>query len=50
MELNLPYDSATENSILGTVIQNPAEYDSVSKYIIHSQVFTKIKLEGFGIK
>lgn len=50
MELNLPYDSATENSILGTVIQNPAEYDSVSKYIIHSQVFYQDKARRLWYK
>tara|TARA_R100000231_G_scaffold115265_1_gene85742 strand:- start:2221 stop:3561 length:1341 start_codon:yes stop_codon:yes gene_type:complete len=39
MELNLPYDSATENCILGTIIENPTEYNNVGKYIINNQVF-----------
>ena len=39
MELNLPYDSATENCILGTIIENPTEYNIVGKYIINNQVF-----------
>ena len=39
MELNLPYDSATENCILGTIIENPTEYNNVGKYIIKNQVF-----------
>ena len=50
MELNLPYDSATENSILGTVINNPAEYDSVSKYITNSQVFYQDKARRLWYK
>ena len=34
MELNLPYDSATENCILGTIIENAREYINVGKFII----------------
>ena len=29
MELNLPYDSETEDCILGAVINNPAELQSL---------------------
>ena len=43
MELNLPYDSETEDCILGTVIKNPTAYDSVSKYIINIDVFYQDK-------
>ena len=43
MELTLPYDSDTEDSILGAVITNPSEYDSVSKYITNNQVFYQDK-------
>ena len=32
MELTLPYDSETEDAILGAVIQNNEEYEAVSKY------------------
>ena len=39
MELTLPYDSSTENCILGAVIRNPEEYDSVSKYLSNDEVF-----------
>ena len=50
MELNLPYDSATENCILGTVIENPTEYDTVSKYIINNQVFYQDKARRLWYK
>ena len=43
MELNLPYDTETEDTILGGVINNPLEYDSVSKYITNSGVFYQNK-------
>ena len=39
MELNLPYDSGTEDCILGTVIKNPETYEVVSKYIMNKDVF-----------
>ena len=45
MELTLPYDSETENAILGGVITNPSEYDSVSKYIINNDVFYQRKAQ-----
>jgi len=45
MELTLPYDSETENAILGGVITNPLEYDSVSKYIIDNDVFYQRKAQ-----
>jgi replicative DNA helicase len=50
MELNLPYDSDTEDCILGTVIKNPAEYDSVSKYIVNNQVFYQDKARRLWYK
>ena len=50
MELNLPYDSATEKCILGTVIENPTEYDTVSKYIINNQVFYQDKARRLWYK
>ena len=43
MELTLPYDSDTEDCILGAVITNPSEHDSVSKYITNSEVFYQDK-------
>ena len=43
MELTLPYDSDTEDCILGAVITNPSEYDSVSKYITNNQIFYQDK-------
>ena len=43
MELTLPYDSYTEDCILGAVITNPSEHDSVSKYITNSEVFYQDK-------
>ena len=43
MELTLPYDSSTENCILGAVIMNPEEYESVSKYLTNDEVFYQDK-------
>ena len=45
MELNLPYDTETEDAILGGVISNPLEYDSVSKYIAGKDVFYQNKAQ-----
>jgi len=45
MELNLPYDTETENAILGGVISNPLEYDSVNKYITSKDVFYQNKAQ-----
>ena len=45
MELTLPYDTETEDTILGGVINNPLEYDSVSKYITNSGVFYQNKAQ-----
>ena len=50
MELNLPYDSETEDCILGTVIKNPTAYDSVSKYIINKDVFYQDKARKLWYK
>lgn len=50
MELNLPYDSETEDCILGTVIKNPTVYDSVSKYIINKDVFYQDKARKLWYK
>ena len=50
MELNLPYDSETEDCILGAVINNPAEYDSVSKYIMNNDVFYQDKARKLWYK
>ena len=50
MELNLPYDSETEDCILGAVISNPAEYDSVSKYIMNNDVFYQDKARKLWYK
>ena len=43
MELTLPYDNDTEDCILGAIINNPEEYDSVSKYVTDKQVFYQNK-------
>ena len=43
MELTLPYDSSTENCILGAVIMNPEEYESISKYLTNDEVFYQDK-------
>ena len=45
MELTLPYDNETEDAILGGVIHNPLEYDSVSKYISNNDVFYQSKAQ-----
>ena len=45
MELTLPYDNETEDAILGGVISNPLEYDSVSKYITTNEVFYQSKAQ-----
>ena len=50
MELNLPYDSKTEDCILGAVISNPTEYDSVSKYIMNFDVFYQDKARKLWYK
>ena len=50
MELNLPYDSKTEDCILGAVISNPMEYDSVSKYIMNFDVFYQDKARKLWYK
>ena len=45
MELTLPYDNETEDAILGGVISNPLEYDSVNKYITSNEVFYQTKAQ-----
>ena len=45
MELTLPYDNETEDAILGGVISNPLEYDSVNKYITSNEVFYQNKAQ-----
>ena len=39
MDNALPYDDATENVVLGSVIANPGEYEVVSRYFIDISVF-----------
>ena len=43
MVLTLPYDSATEDAILGAVIMYPEEYENVSKYLSNDEVFYQDK-------
>ena len=45
MELTLPYDSETEDAILGAVIQNNEEYEAVSKYIPSIDVFYQTRAQ-----
>ena len=45
MELTLPYDSETEDVILGAVIQNNEEYEAVSKYIPSIDVFYQTRAQ-----
>ena len=39
MVLTLPYDSATEDAILGAVIMYPEEYETVTKFLSNDEVF-----------
>jgi len=39
MVLTLPYDSATEDAVLGAVIMYPEEYENVTKYLSNDEVF-----------
>jgi len=43
MELTLPYDSSTENAILGALIRNPNEYSHISKFLSNDEVFYQDK-------
>ena len=45
MELTLPYDSETEDVVLGAVIQYKDEYNEVSKYIPHEDVFYQTRAQ-----
>lgn len=39
MENALPYDATAEDAVLGSVIANPGEYETVAKYFNDSSVF-----------
>ena len=43
MENALPYDKCTEDVILGSVIVNKGEYESVAKYFANINVFYQKK-------
>jgi len=43
MEDSLPYDVMTENTVLGSVITNPGEYEAVARYFNDIEVFYQYK-------
>ena len=45
MELTLPYDSETEDVVLGAVIHNKNEYEAVSRYIPNVEVFYQTRAQ-----
>jgi len=45
METTLPYDIESENVLLGSVISDIGEYDSVAKYFIEKDVFYQEKAD-----
>ena len=45
METTLPYDTNSENTVLGAVMNNIEEYDKVSKYFFEEDVFYQKKAE-----
>tara|TARA_Y100001963_G_C6764905_1_gene441657 strand:+ start:78 stop:1400 length:1323 start_codon:yes stop_codon:yes gene_type:complete len=46
----LPYDNATEDVVLGSVIRDSKEYDKVSKYFIDINVFGQVKAQKLWLK
>jgi len=41
----LPYDKKTEDVVLGSVIHNPEDYDSVAKFFTNKDVFYQLRAQ-----